>query len=185
MRDFVRSRVLPVVAILVAAFAAGTSEARAQGLPTAGSIDVTPFLGITFGSDQEGAAIGLGGAIAYNYTPQIAFEGEIGILPDLEGETDEVDISVITFSGNVLYHFDTGTTLTPYATAGIGFGRTNFELAGLDDSRTELALNIGGGIKSQVNEQITVRGDLRYFNVNDENPNFWRLYGGVVFSFRR
>jgi opacity protein-like surface antigen len=165
-------------------FVVAPAAAHAQ-LPTAGSVEVTPFLGFSFGSDQEGPSLALGAGVGYNYTPQLAFEGEIGILPDLEGETDDVDLGVTTFSANVVYHFDTATQYVPYATAGIGFGRQSLEIAGLDDASTELAVNIGGGVKVAVNDRFTVRGDLRYFNINDENPNFWRITGGVVFRFRR
>jgi len=35
-----------------------------------------------------------------------------------------------------------------------------------------------------VNDRVTVRGDLRHFHTNDQ-PAFWRLYGGVVFGFPR
>jgi OOP family OmpA-OmpF porin len=181
-----RQRVLVVTLVLAAATLCGAATpARAQQLPAPGSFEVTPFLGFTFGSDQEGPSLTLGGAFAYNYTPQIAFEGELGILPDLEGDTDAVDLSVTTFSGNLVYHFDTGTLYVPYATVGLGFGRQNLEIAGIDDGSTELAINIGGGVKTEVGERVTLRGDLRYFNINDETPNFWRVYGGVVFAFRR
>ena len=49
-------------------------DARAQ-LPPAGSIDVTPFLGFTFGNDQEGTTTALGVGVGYNWTEQIALRG--------------------------------------------------------------------------------------------------------------
>ena len=39
-------------------------------------------------------------------------------------------------------------------------------------------------MKKSINEKLAWRADLRYFNVNDENPNFWRLSGGITFRFK-
>jgi opacity protein-like surface antigen len=174
-------------------FAAAPAQAQSS-MPDPGTYDITPFLGLTFGAgddalnslDLSGSSLVVGGAFAYNWTTTLAFEGELGILPDVAGDNDALDVKVTTLSGNVLYHFDTGTNIVPYATVGLGFGRTSFDLDnGPDDANTELAVNFGGGVKADVAHNLQVRGDLRYFNINDENPNFWRLYGGVVFRIRR
>lgn len=172
--------------LLAGLFAAAPAQAQTSALPEPGTFDITPFIGFGMGfSDGEGlddAAFLLGGAFAYNWTTNLALEGEIAIVPDIVGETNEVDVSVTTFSANGVYHFDTGTTIVPYATLGLGFGRTSAEF--LDDpdiSRTEFAVNFGGGVKAPVADRIHVRGDVRYFAVNDENPSFWRVYGGVIF----
>lgn len=169
------------------------APARAQSpLPEPGTFDVTPFLGLNFGIgdggdnfDRDGGMLALGGAFSYNWTSTIAFEGELGILPDIIGDDDLIDVRVTTVSGNVLYHFDTQTAFVPYATVGLGFGRTSFDFDGDDEATTELAVNFGGGVKYEVARNVQVRGDLRYFNINDENPDFWRLYGGVAFRFPR
>lgn len=177
-----RALALGVLGLIVAA-----SSAQAQSaLPTPRSFDVTPFFGFTFGSDQEGPTTTIGAAVGYNWTDQITFEGELGIVPDIEGDVSETDIGMVTVSANGLYHFDTGTGYVPYATFGLGFGRTSYDFPEIDDvTNSELAFNLGGGVKKAINDKISWRADLRYFNVNDDNPNFVRVYGGIMFRFGR
>jgi opacity protein-like surface antigen len=179
-----RTRHLAGVALLgLLSVVVAPGTARAQ-LPAPGSLDVTPFFGIAFGSDQEGPTTAIGVGIGYNWTDQIAFEGELGIVPDIEGDNSAADVGLLTVSANGLYHFDTASGYIPYATFGLGFGRASFDFPDLDESHTELAVNVGGGVKRAINDKIGWRADVRYFNVNDDNPNFWRLYGGVTFKFK-
>ena len=93
--------------------------------------------------------------------------------------------AVETFSANGVYHFDTETKFVPYATIGLGFGNMALDIEDVDDedSSTEFLFNLGGGVKYPVTDRVQVRGDLRYFSINDESPNFWRVYGGVTFGF--
>jgi opacity protein-like surface antigen len=184
MHSFGRARSLAGVALLglVSLFAA-PATAHAQ-LPAPGSLDVTPFFGIAFGNDQEGATTAIGVGIGYNLTDQIAFEGELGIVPDIEGDSSAADVGLLTFSANGVYHFDTATGYIPYATFGLGLGRASFDFPDVDESHTELAINLGGGVRKSINQKIDWRADVRYFNVNDDNPNFWRVYGGITFKFR-
>lgn len=176
-----------------AALAAGMlaltpAAAQAQtSLPQPGTFEVTPFIGLGFGGDTDGGTLAIGAAGSYNFTTNIALEGELSILPDTVGDTDALDVKVITFSANGVYHFDTGGIIVPYATLGLGFGHVGLknEPLEIDDGSTEFAVNLGGGVKANVAERIQVRGDLRYFNINDVGGDFWRVYGGVVFKFDR
>lgn len=178
-------RVACAAALGLFALAATPSTAHAQ-LPTPRSLEVTPFLGFTFGTNQEGPTTALGAGVTYHWTDQIAFEGELGIVPDIEGDVSSTDIGMLTLSANGVYHFDTGSPYVPYGTFGLGIGRTSYDFDDLPDfSDTELAFNLGGGVKKAINDKLSWRADLRYFNVNDDNPNFWRVYGGVIFHFRR
>lgn len=170
---------------LAAGMLAGTpGAAQAQTpLPEAGTIDITPFLGVGFGGDTDGSTLLLGVAGGYNFTSRLAFEGELAVLPDLFGDTELLNQRVTTFSANALYHFDTGGIILPYATVGLGFAHVSTEdkTLNIDDGRTQLAVNLGGGVKADVAKSIQVRGDLRYVHVND-TPDFWRAYAGVVFK---
>ena len=121
------------------------SGAQAQSaLPTPGTLDVTPFFGFAFGSDQEGPTTTIGGAVGYNWTDQIAFEGELGIVPDIEGDVSETDIGMLTLSANGLYHFDIGNDYVPYATFGSASAATSYDFPDdTDDSRTRAFVQPG------------------------------------------
>ena len=171
-------------------FTAAPAHAQ-SALPEPNTFDITPFIGfgLGFGDDSldpfdPGSSFLLGVAVGYNLTTNLSIEGELGIIPDIVGDTDNVDLGITTFSANGVYHFDTQTKFVPYATLGLGFGSMGLDVEDVDDeSNTEFLVNLGGGVKYPVTDRLQVRGDLRYFSINDENPNFWRVYGGVTFGF--
>ncbi len=175
-----------IFTVCTASFLALTpATAHAQNKP--GTFDVTPFLGIGFGSDLDGASVLLGAAGAYNYTENLSFEAEMAWIPDIAGGNANIDTPVFTLSGNGVYHFNTGTKINPYATLGIGLGHTSVtvhDTPSLNTSETGFQVNLGGGAKADLTDKLAVRGDLRYFHTNDQ-PAYWRLYGGVVFKFPR
>jgi OOP family OmpA-OmpF porin len=160
------------------------TRAFAQNKPN--TWDVTPFLNFNFGSDVDGTSPGLGVAAGYNWTENVAFEGEFSWLPDVFGSDQNADERVVTLSANGVYYFVVHGKVVPYATLGIGIGHTGLTVKSpaSEVSETGFQVNVGGGVKVPVNDRITVRGDLRHFHTNDQ-PAFWRLYGGVVFSFPR
>jgi opacity protein-like surface antigen len=153
---------------------------------------VTPFLGtsIGLGDPADNDSMGLGVAFAYDWTSNLGFEGELGYLFDVAGDTDDVDWSVTNFSGNAIYHFDV-RRITPYATFGLGFERSSLDVENPDilalypPSATEISYNFGGGVKYPLTPRLLVRGDLRRFNANDSAPDYWRLYGGLTFRVGR
>jgi OOP family OmpA-OmpF porin len=172
-------------------FTAAPAQAQ-SALPEPGTFDITPFIGFGtgFGDDSldpfdPSASFVLGVAVGYNLTTNLSIEGELGHIPDIVGDTDAFDLGITTFSANGVYHFDTETKFVPYATLGLGFGNMGLDIEEVDDeeSSTEFLFNLGGGVKYPVTDRLQVRGDLRYFSINDENPNFWRFYGGVTFGF--
>jgi opacity protein-like surface antigen len=172
-----------------------TTPAHAQStLPEPGTFDITPFIGFGFGFGDDrfdpldptdpSTSFLLGVAVGYNLTTNLSIEGELGVVPDIVGDSDRVDLGVTTFSANGVYHFDTQTKFVPYATFGLGFGNAGLDIEDVgDESNTEFLFNLGGGVKYPLNDRLQVRGDLRYISINDDNPNFWRLYGGVTFGF--
>jgi len=173
-------------------FTAAPAHAQ-SALPEPGTFDVTPFIGFGFGFGDAVDSLDpanpstsflLGAAVGYNLTTNLSIEGELGIIPDIVGDSDRIDLGVTTFSANGVYHFDTQTKFVPYATFGLGFGHMGLDIENVeDDSSTEFLFNLGGGVKYPLNDKLAVRGDLRYIAINDENPNFWRVYGGVTFGF--
>jgi OmpA-OmpF porin, OOP family len=181
---------MAAMGLAAALFTASPAHAQ-SALPEPNTFDITPFIGFGtgFGNDlpepfDSGTSFLLGVAVGYNWTTNLSIEGELGIIPDIVGDTDSLDVGITTFSANGVYHFDTESKIVPYATLGLGFGTTSIDVdADDDESNTEFLFNLGGGVKYPVTDRLQVRGDLRYFSINDENPNFWRVYGGVTFGF--
>ena|SRR5688572_5897020 len=171
---------------------AASENAAAQSVAQPRTWNVTPLLGTSMGIGEPASddSLGLGVAVAYDWTSNLGFEGELGHLFDVAGETDDVDWSITNFSANALYHFDV-KRVTPYATFGIGFERSSVGVKNPDvlaltvPSSTEVSYNFGGGVKYPITPRVLVRGDVRRFNANDLAPDFWRLSGGVTFRVGR
>jgi len=165
---------------------------------------VTPFLHTSAGvSDPApGNSIGPGVAVAYDWTPNLGFEGELSHLLDVAGDTAAIGWAISNLSANAVYHFD-APHVTPYATFGLGVERSSYHLKrpgiadlslrdellalGLvpdslvfDSSFTEVAFNLGGGVKYPINDRMAARADLRLFQAIDIAPDYWRLYGGIT-----
>jgi opacity protein-like surface antigen len=153
-----------------------------------GAWTLTPFLGTSFGGNLQNSPLSLGLAGAYNWTSRVAFEGELGYLRAAEqGVAPRFRSSVFTGNVNALYHFvpaDAAQNWAPYATIGLGFGRTSPEVTidpFLDPAQTVMTLNAGGGVKTRIADRANLRLGMRYFNGSDLVPSFWRPYVGLTF----
>jgi opacity protein-like surface antigen len=171
----------------------GAASAAAQSLPEAKTWSVTPFLHTSLGMGDPAPdnSLGLGVAVSYDWTRNLAFEGDLGHLFDVAGDDANVDWSISTFSANAVYHFDT-QYVTPYATFGLGLERSSFEVKNpdvlalyQDVSATEFAFNFGGGVKYKLSDRFQARADLRRFQATDLAPDHWRLYGGLTWRLGR
>ena len=154
-------------------------------LPPAGEgFSLTPFVAAGFAGDYEDTPAAFGLALGYGANDRVSLEAEFGLEPSgTQGEFLQVDTTVWTLSGNVLYHF-AQPEFTPYLALGLGVMGSDpdigDELFPEDDSTTTFAYNWGGGLKSALNEHVGLRGDLRYINGSDLAPDHWRIYGGVM-----
>ena len=152
--------------------------------PETEGFSVTPFLGAGFAGDFENSPAEFGVALGYGANERISLEAELGIGPNgSQGDVIAFDTSVWTLSGNVLYHF-AQPDFTPYVTAGVGVMGADNDIDDLfpdvDADTTAFAWNLGGGLKTALNDRIGLRADLRYFNARDVAPDHWRAYGGVM-----
>ena len=181
--------------LTTAGFAALTmlvpASADAQSVAEPNTVTATPFVSVSFGTSNDlGSSLGIGAAIGYDWTRNLGFEVEFARVFDVVGDDDNLDWALTNISVNVVYHFDV-PRVTPYATAGLGWERSSLDFEELDpfvvvqDSSTEVAWNIGGGVKVPVGERLLARADLRRFQVNDLAPDHWRLYGGLTFWIKR
>ena len=168
-----------------------TAPAHAQSVAEPNTVTVTPFLSVSFGTSGDlGSSLGLGGAVGYDWTRNLGFEFEVARVFDVSGDTEDLDWALTNIHADVLYHFDV-PRVTPYAAFGLGWERSSLDYENPDPlalqipSSTEVAWNIGGGVKVPVNDRFLARADLRRFQVNDEAPDHWRLYGGLTFWLKR
>ena len=196
MRSFLRASTFCIVLSglalgLPSTLSAQTVIAPAETIIEPGTVTATPFLSVSFGTSNDlGSSLGIGGAIGYDLTRNLGFEGEFARVFDVAGDNDNLDWSLTNISGNVLYHFNL-PKFVPYAAFGLGWERSNPDsddpdtLALTIGSSTEIAWNIGGGVKFPVTERFLARADLRRFQVNDVAPDHWRLYGGLTFWIKR
>jgi opacity protein-like surface antigen len=191
------------------------------GAATPASADwlFTPFLGVTFGGAADFGDVGdlednlekkitFGGTATWMGAGIVGFEVDFGSTPNFfevttgEGDFEFFDSNVTTLMGNVIIGApiggQTGVGVRPYGTAGIGLLRTNASVGGFIDDldSNDLGFNVGGGAHVFFNDNIGLRGDLRYFRgLQDDNENdldldladfdFWRGTVGVTFRFGR
>lgn len=181
----------PGVFFMVVAGFTLVQPAAAQSVAEPRSVTVTPFIGSSFGTSNDlGGSLGIGAAIGYDLTSNLGFEGEISHAFDLLGDNANIDWSLTNFSANVVYHFDVDR-VTPYATLGLGYERSSIDvkvpdpLALVGPGSTEIAYNLGGGVKYPITDRLLARADLRRFQVNDLAPDHWRLYAGLTFWVKR
>jgi opacity protein-like surface antigen len=183
-------RTLFTSAILAAFAALVPGAAHAQSVAEPNTVTATPFLSVSFGTSSDlGSSLGIGGAIGYDWTKNLGFEFEVGRVFDVAGDDEIIDWSLTNINANVVYHFDV-PRVTPYAAFGLGWERSNIDtddnaLVLVLESTTEVAWNIGGGVKVPLTERVLARADLRRFQVNDIAPDHWRLYGGLTFWIKR
>ena len=181
---------------------------------------LTPYLGVTFGG---GADFGDVGSFDDNFERKvtygvnatwmgagiIGFEVDLGTTPNFfantsgPGDFDWGDSNVTTLMGNLIVGApiggQSGVGVRPYGSVGIGLLRTNVSSTGLlnDLSTNDLGFNAGAGVHVFFNDNVGVRGDIRYFRgleSNDSNDtvlgdlgfdnfDFWRSTVGVTFRF--
>jgi opacity protein-like surface antigen len=173
----------------------------------------SPFIGANFGGnasfgdfddfdDEFERRVDFGATLGWNPNV-VGFEIDFGWSPNFFENTagdqnfDFGDSNVTTLMGNLLVSAPPGTGLRPYASGGLGLMRAH---ATVDDgvfndlSTNDLGINFGGGINGQFNDNVGLRGDIRYFrSLQDNEPddefdigladfNFWR--GSVGLTFR-
>ena len=155
--------------------------AAAQAPVDANGWLVSPLLALTFDDDAH-ASLAVAGALDYVLTSAIAVEGELGHVLDMAPNDSNVDSSLTTLHGSLLYFLGTAKSVHPYLAAGLGIGKFTREIERPPASikSTEMGFNIGGGVTYALSDRAWVRGDVRFFNHIDETPSVWRFAGGIL-----
>ncbi len=173
----------------------------------------SPFIGGNFGGnadfgdfpDDDDAVerrMDFGATLGWNPSV-VGFEIDLGYSPNFFENTagdqnfEFGDNNVTTLMGNLLLSAKPGSGIRPYASAGLGLIRASVTSGtGLfnDLSTNDLGVNFGGGVNANFNDNLGVRGDLRYFRALQDHEadndldlslgsfNFWR--GSVGLTFR-
>jgi opacity protein-like surface antigen len=174
----------------------------------------SPFVGANFGGNARFGDVGdfddeverrvdFGATLGWNPSV-VGFEIDLGWSPNFFEDTagarnfDFGDNNVTTLMGNVLISAPPGKGLRPYGSTGVGLIRSRISSAGnlFDDLTTnDFGINIGGGVNGQFNDNVGIRGDIRYFrSLQDNEPDnefdlglsnfdFWRGTIGVTFRW--
>ena len=197
--------------------AASLVALTAAAAPARASADwlFTPFVGATFGGSANIGGVGedlddeferklnYGATLAWMGGGAIGFELDFGYSPNFfEVSPDDNnfnlsgDGNVTTLMANLVVGAPLGA-VRPYASGGVGLVKTRVtdldQFVGEIDS-TDFGFNVGGGIMGFFNDNVGIRGDIRFFrSLRDADINgldielggfkFWRGTLGVTFKF--
>jgi opacity protein-like surface antigen len=188
--------------------------------PTQASADwlLTPFIGANFGGaanfgefndfdDEFEQRVDFGASLGWMGQGVIGFEIDFGFSPNFfedtvgPGNFEFGDSNVTTLMANVLVGIpvggQTGPGFRPYGSGGVGLIRSHVDGGDFFDdlSTNDFGFNVGGGVQGFFNDNIGIRGDIRYFrSLQDNEPDdefdlaltdfdFWRATVGVTFRF--
>ncbi|RMF07560.1 MAG: OmpA family protein [Alphaproteobacteria bacterium] len=110
-----------------------------------------------------------------NDVDEFAFSNDGGLGAALVGVNDADSGSTRATAGmfNLLYDIDTGSAVTPYLGAGLGWGKVkfnNYAAAGsaiLDDSDSVMAYQLIAGLRARVSQAVDLTAGYRYFGTED------------------
>ena len=186
------SGILGAVALFVIL---GSGVARAD-------VVLTPFIGSLFKGDLPDAKADygatatfmghgiFGGEVLFNYAPRF-----------VPATATSEAVAQSSLMGNLIVGIpiggDTGGSIRPYVTAGLGLFRATAKQNDFFDRITmnDWAYNVGGGVMAFFNDHVGIRADLRYVRtLRDDNDdsgilfepgdlNFWRWNVGPSFKF--
>ena len=114
-----------------------------------------------------------GARYVYNFTDHFGIELSGAYSPNsvtkLAG--NDIDLDLYTVDLDAVWNFTTGTSLTPYVLAGVGYASANLDrpITGVVGAQTVtlgdddgVTLNAGAGLAYAVTEHVVLRGEVRY-----------------------
>jgi opacity protein-like surface antigen len=161
--------------------------------PEPGTVEVSGFVG---GISGIGTHPVIGTSAAFTLNRYVKPFAEFSYAPLGNDAYSPVAGTVATQSSN-LYHFNAGFQLShpttgrivPYATFGLGFVRSTSEqllpqpvgFSRLDIEDTDLAFNIGGGVRFYVTENWGIRPEVQAVATGN---SYGRYAVGLFYQFR-
>ncbi|WP_328189658.1 OmpA family protein [Marinobacter sp. OP 3.4] len=174
----------PLSAAIIAA-AISTPALADDDLQT---IYINPFAGYQYFDDKrdldEEATYGFG--LEYRFLPQWAVEAVYSTAnPDIKDGGGDVDFDEVRVDG--LYYFGSQEDRwNPYLAAGAGhadFDGGTMKTPGTNHDETRV--NLGGGVRYNVTDLLSLRGDLRAFHGIDESTFDAQASLGLSLAFSR
>jgi opacity protein-like surface antigen len=187
-----------VVAAAVLALFAVPAQAKADWF-------FTPYVGGSFGGDTvDSSSFSWGASLGYMGAGIIGLEFDFNTTPNFFEVTDGPvlfdDSNVTTMMANLIVGAPIGglgTSVRPYASAGVGLMRTRVTDVGefFDVDSNDFGMNVGAGVMGFFTNNVGFRGDIRYFrNLADTEVlddvgitvggfDYWRGTLGVAFRF--
>ncbi len=151
--------------------------------PDAGTITITPQIGayVFEGNHDIEDDVIFGIAPGYFITRELAVEA---VVQYIDTETDfsanNEDIDGWLYHMDLLYHFAPDNRLTPFIAAGLG-GITLDNVP--DEGDSAMQLNYGAGLKYALNDNLSLRGDLRHMVSFDDHYNSLAALVGLTYNF--
>src|SRR5688500_14080308 len=165
----------------------------------------TPNVGTTFGGAADGREhLTYGASIGWMGAGIVGWEADFQFTPEFfEPNDTDVDFfgssNVFTVMGNVIVGIpvggQSGGGIRPFFIGGVGLIQQNTDSdEAFDIDSNEFGFNLGGGLMGFFNDNVGLRGDVRYvrsFEEADDNLvtlgigdfDFWRANVGVVFRW--
>jgi hypothetical protein len=202
---------------------AAVALAASTVAPRSASADwvLTPFAGWNFGGSADVSGNGglstknrfahkanFGVSAAYMGKGIVGGEVDFGYSPNFYENTTATGFqfansnNVTTLTGNVIVGIPAGSSyaaqIRPYVVGGVGLVRSRVgDAAGLFNvsSKNDFGFDLGGGLMGFINENVGLRGDVRYFRTFKGAPSdsatglaignfqFWRASAGVTLKF--
>lgn len=192
--------------------ALGVTAVPAMAQVTAGSQEVSAYVGEAFGDDVSDRKINgrtpeldddltYGLRYGYNFTDAWGLELSLGQTnTSVTGlPTRDVDLDLTTFDVDAVYHFNPSSRFVPYVLAGIGYASADLDRPivatanGVGSVRVNddngFTLNAGVGAKYFITDTVSLRLDARYRYLDkvidryDDSLNTFETTLGVGFQF--
>ncbi|MFW5823574.1 MAG: OmpA family protein [Marinobacter sp.] len=173
---------------LTAAMLAAAITAPALADDNIQTVYLNPFAGYQYFDDDrdldEEATYGFG--LEYRFLPQWAVEAVYSrARPDRKHTSGDVDFEEIRVDG--LYYFGSqDDKLNPYLA--VGAGHADFDGGTTTTPGTEhdeTRVNLGGGLRYNVTDLVSLRGDVRAFHGIDESTFDAQVTAGISLAFSR
>jgi hypothetical protein len=191
-------RRLNPLALLLAAIAVlgAAAPAAAQGHLQGDSL-FAPFAAVTFGGDTEKNGATFGFSTAYLEDSGWGGEFDLGYVTDFnDRDFESTAITTAMINLMVAPKLPWTNRFRLYGVAGLGLIRArgcSRPNCVTEFSRTDLGLDMGGGVLVPFNDMFGVRGDVRYFRyaqIHRDIPrtsngpfDFWRIAGSAAFTW--